>query len=412
MKILNVNKFYRLVGGSDRYYFDLSQLLESQGHQVIPFSMHDNRNRSTPYEDYFVSTLDYSQISLSQLIRNGPRIIGKTVYSFESKRKIESLIQVTMPDIAHIHMIDHQISPSIINGLKKYGIPMIQTLHEYKLICPNYRLYIQKRLELCERCKGGKYYNTVVHRCLRNSTLGSFLACVAMYIHKQLKIYERNINTFIVPSRFAKEKMIEFGIDADKLVFLPNMVDTKKFRPNYGHSNYILYYGRLAREKGIHTLIDAFRKIPKSQLYIVGTGELEEELKRLVEEEGMDNVKMLGYKTGEALQSLIREAQFVVIPSEWYEMFGLTIVESFACGKPVIGTNIGGIPELINEETGLLFQPGNVEELAEKIVYFLSHPSVVEDFGRNARKFVEDNFSPPIHLEKIMSLYNKFLNKI
>ena len=171
MKILNANKFYRIVGGSERYFFDLTNLLESRGHKVIPFSMQDSRNRETPYRDYFVSHVDYRKNSIGYILRNAPKIFGKTVYSLESKHKMEALIRRDKPDIAHIHMIDHQISPSILDVLKKNEIPMVQTLHEYKLICPNYKLFIEKSNEICERCKGGKYYNAVVHKCLKNSLI-------------------------------------------------------------------------------------------------------------------------------------------------------------------------------------------------------------------------------------------------
>lgn len=242
--------------------------------------------------------------------------------------------------------------------------------------------------------------------------LGSFLASFAMYVHKMLKVYEKNIDTFIVPSRFARDKMLEFGVDPKKLVFLPYMVDTESFSPNYSHSNYFLYFGRLSKEKGLFTLLHAMKNFRNSLLYVVGSGELEDELTAFLEQNGMDNVKLMGYKTGEELRSLIREARFVVVPSEWYETFGLTIVESFACGKPVIGADIGGITELINPETGLLFQPGNSEDLTEKIEYFLSHPSLLKEMGLKARQFVHTNLSPTKHYEKIMSLYRKLTTKV
>jgi len=409
MKILNVNKFYRIVGGSERYYFDLTNLLESHGHTVIPFSMEDSRNRETPYQDYFVSHIEYEPASFLYYLRNAPKIVGKTVYSLESRRKIGNLIQMEKPDIAHIHMIDHQISPSILGVLKKLGIPIVQTLHEYKLICPNYRLYIGRKEEICERCKGGKYYNTFIHRCLKNSLLGSLLGSFAMYLHKSLKIYEKNINTFIVPSQFAMDKMLDFGIDPAKLVYLPYLVDIDRFTPKYDHSNYVLYFGRLAREKGIFTLLEAIKNFPATRLFIAGAGHLERELHRLVDEKKMKNVKMLGPKSGDSLISLIQNARFVVVPSEWYETFGLTVVESFACGKPVIGADIGGISELISPETGLLFQPGNAEELAEKLNYYLTHTALLKKHGRNARNFVKDRFAPDGHYNKIISLYEKLM---
>ena len=409
MKILNVNKFYRIVGGSERYYFDLTNLLESHGHTVIPFSMEDSRNRETPYQDYFVSHIEYEPASFLYYLRNAPKIVGKTVYSLESRRKIGNLIQMEKPDIAHIHMIDHQISPSILGVLKKLGIPIVQTLHEYKLICPNYRLYIGRKKEICERCKGGKYYNTFIHRCLKNSLLGSLLGSFAMYLHKSLKIYEKNINTFIVPSQFAMDKMLDFGIDPAKLVYLPYLVDIDRFTPKYDHSNYVLYFGRLAREKGIFTLLEAIKNFPATRLFIAGAGHLERELHRLVDEKKMKNVKMLGPKSGDRLISLIQNARFVVVPSEWYETFGLTVVESFACGKPVIGADIGGISELISPETGLLFQPGNAEELAEKLNHYLTHAALLKKHGQNARNYVKDHFAPDGHYNKIISLYKKLI---
>jgi glycosyltransferase involved in cell wall biosynthesis len=400
-----------MVGGSERYYFDLTNLLESHGHTVIPFSMQDSRNRETPYSDFFVSHVDYSKNSIGYILKNAPKIFGKTVYSLESKHKMQDLIRRDKPDIAHIHMIDHQISPSILDVLRKNGIPMIQTLHEYKLICPNYRLYIEKSNEVCERCKGGKYYNTVIHKCLKNSLSGSLLASFAMYVHKLLKIYENNIDTFIVPSRFSMKKMKEFGIDANKLKFLPNMVDINAFTPNYDHSDYILYFGRLAREKGLVTLLEAMKKFPRTRLLIAGTGEMETEIEMAIEKQRMTNVQLLGYITGSKLISLIEGAQFVVVPSEWYETFGLIIVESYACGKPVIGADIGGISELINQDTGLLFRPGNSEELTEKLNHYITHPDLVKEHGRNARKFVEENFAPSLHYERIFSLYQKLMAK-
>ena len=411
MKILKAHKFFHIVGGSERYYFDLINLLSAHGHQIIPFSMLDKRNKETPYKDYFVSHLDYNQSSLRYFLKNGPKIVGKTIYSFESKRKIGRLIQDTQPDIAHIHMVDHQISPSILDALKKRNIPMVQTLHEYKLICPNYRLFIERKKEICERCKGGKFYNTVIHKCLKDSSIKSFLACIAMYIHKFLKIYEKNVDTFHVPSQFMRDKMIEFGIDPDKLTYLPHMVDTERFRPRSSHSHYILYFGRLAKEKGLFTLMEVMKKFPNVKLVIVGRGELESDLMKYAEKHDLDNVKLMGYKSGQSLVTFIQEAQFVVVPSLWYEAFGLTIVESFACAKPVIGADIGGVSELISQENGLLFQPGNSDELAEKIAYFLSHPSLVKELGMKARKYVEDNFSPEQHYRKTMDLYHKVLSK-
>ncbi len=408
MKILMVNKFFHIVGGSERYFFDLSDLLRSHSHHVVPFSMMDKKNYPSEFRDYFVSNVDYKRESSAYRIKNSFRIVGKTIYSLESKKKIEKLILDTSPDLAHVHIISHQLSPSIFTSLKKRNVPAVQTLHEYKLICPNYKLYREKAQVLCEKCKKRKYYHAFLNKCLKNSYAGSLLACVAMYIHKLAKIYENNIDLFISPSKFLKEKMVEFGIAEEKIEFLPNFVNADSSAPHYGHKNYFIYIGRLSPEKGLFTLLKAMKKINSSKLLILGRGPLAESLIQYAAEERIQNVEFIGFVSGSKFESLIKNAMFVVLPSEWYENCPMVVLEALAWGKPTIGSNLGGIPDLVEDgNTGFLFEPGNSDDLAEKMGHLIKHPEVIIKLGMEARKKYENEYDPEVHYNRLMSIYKR-----
>ncbi len=405
MKALLVNKYFYLKGGPERHISKISKILEAKGHQAIPFSMQDERNEATPYAKYFVSNVDFdSPMSLGNKLRTASRVI----YSLEAKEKIEALIKEAKPDIAHLHNIAHQISPSILDSLKKFDLPVIQSLRDYKLICPTYKMVAGGRV--CERCKGHRYYHAVLQRCNRGSFSFSLLNCAEMYIHKFLRIYERNVDLFIAPSNFLRHKMTEFGIDKKRIICIPNFADVKEYLPQYGSENYFVCFGRLSGEKGLLTLIRAVREIKTSRLLIIGEGELRNRLEEYVLEKDVANVEFSGYMGEERLKSVVRDSMFAVVPSEWYENCPHSILEAFALGKPVIGSDIGGIPELIEDGVdGLLFESGNSEELSEKIAHLIGRPGLRERMGRNARKKVEEKYNPEVYYQKLMGVYQKLL---
>jgi len=407
VKVLLVNKFFYLKGGPERHIFKISKILETKGHQVIPFSMKDERNEPTPFEKYFVSKVDFnSPMSLGDKLRMVPRV----VYFLEAKRKIEALIKEARPDIAHLHNIAHQISPSVLHSLKKFDLPVIQTLHDYKLICPTYNMVARGRI--CERCKGHQYYEAVLQRCNKGSFSFSLLNCAEMYIHKFLRIYERNVDFFIAPSNFLRHKIIEFGINGGKIFHVPNFVDCREYSPHFDGDNYFVYFGRVSREKGLLTLIRTVRDIKTSRLVIVGEGELRNRLEEYVSEKGIANIEFSGYLGEERLKSVIRNSMFAVVPSEWYENCPYSVLEAFALGKPVIGSDIGGIPELIDDGiNGLLFETGNSQELSEKIAYLTSRPRLREQMGRNARKKVEEEYNPELYYERLMEIYQRSMRR-
>jgi len=405
VKVLLVNKYFYLKGGPERHIFKINKILQAKGHQAIPFSMQDERNEPTPYAKYFVSKVDFNS---SMSLRDKLRMIPRVIYFLEAKRKIEALIRKVKPDIAHLHNIAHQISPSVLHSLKKFDLPVIQTLHDYKLICPTYNMVARGRI--CERCKGHQYYQAVLQRCNKGSFSFSLLNCVEMYLHKFLRIYERNVDFFIAPSDFLRNKVIEFGINGGKIFHIPTFVDSREYSPQYNGDNYFVYFGRVSQEKGLSTLVEAMKTVRASKLLIIGEGELKNSLEGYTSQKSISDIKFLGHLSSERLKSVVRSSRFVVLPSEWYENCPASILEAFALGKPVIGSNIGGIPELIEDGVdGLLFEPGNSEELSEKIAYLISRPQLREQMGKNARKKVEEKYNPEVYYQSLMGIYQKLL---
>lgn len=409
MKILQINKFYFEQGGAEHYMFSVSRLLEQYGHKVIPFAMDHERNVATEWSGYFpskVETMDPS-FSWSKL-----KIAGRMFYSFQAKNKIAKLIKETKPDIAHIHNIYHQISPSILSTLKKNKIPVVMTVHDYKLVCPNYILYTNG--SPCQRCLGHKYYRAVSNRCLKNSYPASCLVAAEMYFHKIVKIYEKNIDLFIAPSQFVHDKLVEFGLDSKKISVLPHFVETKHVKPEYGSGDgYFLYVGRLKEEKGVDVLIKAMAKLDNDvQLKIVGTGPDREKLQELARDLNLGNVSFLGQQAGEEIAELFKNARAVVVPSRVWETFGLAAAETMAFGKPVIASNVGSLPELVADgASGLLFKSEKVADLARKMEHLIKNPGLAERMGRHGRERIIKLTSTRKHYQDLLKIYQKVSGK-
>ncbi|HEC93677.1 MAG TPA: glycosyltransferase family 1 protein [Candidatus Atribacteria bacterium] len=416
MKILLANKFFYLKGGSEYVFFEQAELLKKRGHKIIFFSMKHPKNFSSKYEEYFINQVDYEKGG----IRTKISASFKLLYSFEAKRKIDELIRNEKPDIAHLHNIYHQISPSILHALKRYNIPIVLTLHDCKIVCASHLMLANGKV--CEACKNGRYYNCFLKKCVKNSKVKSLLNTIEMYLHhKILHIYDL-VDVFISPSRFLKDKLREMGFKKE-IVYLPNFVNVDEFNPFYEwEEKSIVYFGRLSREKGLFTLIEAVKDLDV-KLKIIGEGPIRESLELGVRSEGVGddgvrsrelgvrsegvgNVEFLGYKAGKDLKDEIRKSMFVVVPSECYENNPRSVIEAFALGKPVLGSNTGGIPELVKDkERGLLFEAGNKEDLRERIQYLLQNLQKVIEMGKDARKFVEEELNEERFYRRLMEIY-------
>lgn len=403
MNILSVNKYYWRKGGSESVFFNEKHMLESAGHSVIPFSMKGAQSEQTPYSKYFVNEVDYSKPGLTNRLLSASKII----YSFEAANKMRRLLSEHSPDIAHFHIFQHQISPSVFGPLMKNNVPIILTLHDLKPICPIYTMY--RDGHVCEDCKGRKFYNCLRNRCTKGSALGSMVNTVEMYCHYAMGYYQK-VDRYIAVSKFYRNKMIEYGFSKNQISYLPNYVEAEKYNPNVTDKGYVLYFGRLSEEKGLSMLLDAAEINDKLPFYIVGTGPLYAELMKRTQEEELNNVQFFGFQTGSNLWTLIAEATCVVVPSAWYENCPMNILESFAAGKLVIGTDIGGIPELIEERVdGFTVSPATALELADRIDWVFRNRSKAREMGMEGRRKVEEHFNAEKHYDGLISIYNSVL---
>jgi glycosyltransferase involved in cell wall biosynthesis len=418
MKVLLVNNFYYNRGGDCTYMFALKRLLEAKGHNVIVFSMHHPQNFDSEFSQYFVSYINYEEEMKNMNISSGIQVLNRTIYSREAKKKIEQLIEKENPDIAHLQNIHHHITPSIFYALKRHGIPIIWTLHDYTVICPNTSFLSHG--DICEKCKKRKYFWPPLVMCKKNSLSASTVAAIETTIHRMIKL-NNLVDTFISPSEFLRKKLIEYGFKEEKVVLLNHFIDLNANNQEKSEEDYYLYVGRISEEKGIKTLIDAAVKVHESnvkgptcirnKLKIVGKGPLFKKMlsyTSIIDKNRM--VEFLGHKHHTEVIKLIKKSRFIVVPSEWYENFPFAVLEAFTCGKPVIGSKIGGIPELVRDtERGMVFEVGDSDDLSSAIRYLLNNPDIIEEMGRNAKTFVENELNSEKHYEKLIYLYNKLL---
>jgi glycosyltransferase involved in cell wall biosynthesis len=412
MKILLVSNFYYNRGGDCTYLLYLKNLLEMRGHKVIIFSMDHPQNFATENSRHFVSYINYDEEVKSKTISSLFKVLNRTIYSHEARRKIEELILEERPDIAHLQNIHHHITPSIFYVLKKHNVPIVWTLHDYTVICPNTSFLSHGRI--CEKCRKRRYYWPLILRCKKNSFGASAMAAFETFMHRILGVNDL-VDIFIAPSRFLEDKLIDYGFSKDKIRHLNNfLIDGPVPYEGENISDYYLYVGRISEEKGIKTLIDAASENNSYKLKIIGTGPLLEEMVSYAKSKKEKNsTEFLGYKKHEEVLSLLSRCRFVVLPSEWYENYPYSILEAFSFAKPVIGARIGGIPEIIkNWETGLLFDPGDSEDLSLKIRFFIDHPDKAEELGRNAKQFIDQEINADKHFDKLMSVYRDVLPKI
>ena len=405
MKILMVNKFFYIKGGSETYYFALKRLLEAQGHTVIDFSMQDEKNFTSKYSKYFVENVNYNSAEgLKKKLKAGFNI----VYSKEAKKKFEQLVIATRPDIIHLHIFQHQLSPSILDVIKKYNLPTVYTAHDLKMLCLNYKMMHHGKI--CEECKGQKYYRCAVNKCVKESFAKSCINVAEGYIHKWRHSYDV-IDKIITPSAFYKKKFEEFGIPSKRVVHIPNFLDTEKPEVNITNDceGYYLYFGRLSEEKGLLTLLRAFQGI-NAKLYIVGTGPIKSEIEEYILAESITNVKVLGFMSGQPLKEIVGNAKAVILPSEWYENGPYSAIEALQMGRPIIGADIAGIPELV-DGNGYLFKsgsPGDLKEQIEKMEGLTE--AEYQKLKSNSYKLFLNSYTKETHYKELEKIYLSVLN--
>ncbi|PXV61967.1 glycosyltransferase involved in cell wall biosynthesis [Dysgonomonas alginatilytica] len=397
MKILQINKYPSLKGGTETVLFDTIRLLKAEGHDVILLSTDEGEVVYNP--TYTISYPDRSA-SLVEKIYNLPSFF----YNRSAVKILESIIEKEKPDIAHIHLYHNSFSNSILPVLKKYNIPIVMTLHEYRQICPSY-LLLDKNQQICERCIDGNYLNCMFTRCAKGSFLESTLLTMEMYYRRLFYKTEKYVDRFICVSNFVYQKHQAFNrAMADKSTVIYNPV---KLNLSNGikKGGYLLYFGRLSPEKGLPTLLSAMKQLPDLKLKIAGAGDW-------LFSEIPSNVELLGFKGKEELDSIIYNAWYTIVPSLSYETFALSCAESMAQGTPVIASDMGAIPEIVqHEENGFLFEARNVENLKETIskAIMLSDEKYAEMVKIGYQSLIK--FSEDKYLEQLLSVYNGLIHK-
>lgn len=405
--LLFLNNYHYLRGGSEQVYFGEMELLKSHNYIVDAFARRTSEDIPSRCAEFFPEDMKTDSLTPGLGMF---KTVKEILYSSESKKKLNLLLDEIHPDMIHAHNIYGRLTTSVLDLAKKKNLPVVMTLHDYKLICPSYKLMSAN--QVCEDCKGGKYYQAVLNKCHKGSYAASFVYALESWFNDFFNKYKNNISFLIAPSRFLREKFIEFGWSENKIVYNPNYIVADDFEPNYEPEDYLVYIGRLSVEKGIKTLVNAFQKVASKniQLKIVGDGP---ERKNLEEWAQTDSrIEFAGYLSGEELRGVTSKAKAAVIPSEWYENAPISILEAFAFGKPVIGAEIGGIPEMIDDGVnGFLFESGNVEDLTDKLNKFLDcTKSEIIQMGKAARQKVEDCYNPGTHYEKLMNIYQKAID--
>jgi glycosyltransferase involved in cell wall biosynthesis len=378
MRILEVNKFNHVRGGADKHFVDLVNLLQKGGHEVAVFAMDHPKNDSSEWSKYFVSRVDYENGSVLNMIKGALRIF----WSFEARRKIGKLLDEFQPEVVHVHNIYHQISPSILPEIKKRGIPIVMTVHDWKLICPNYLLNCDGKI--CEKCIAGKYWHCVAKKCVKKSYFKSLVCVLELYFHRRLKIYDKNIDKYIAPSNFVKDILVKAGFPKEKISVLPHFIkaNEKNVSEKKDRVFYALYIGRVSREKGVDELIEIFKEMPDN-LVLAGT---KDENFAIPESH---NIRHIGFRSPREIKVLIQNAQFVVSASKLPETFGLIALEAIANKTPFIGYRTGAYGEIIIDgKNGFLAE--NKGELKARIEAMAG--STERDYDFDIEKFSPDEY--------------------
>jgi glycosyltransferase involved in cell wall biosynthesis len=376
-----VHNYYLQRGGEDYCFESEIKLLKQNKHQVFTYTKHNSE-----FESF-----------------NFIKKASKLVWNREVYAEFSKIIDKFKPDIIHCHNTFPLISPSIYYAAKSKKVPIVQTLHNYRVSCPAATFY---RGEVCEDCLGKWFcWPSIFHRCYRRSVVANFLVSVYLMLHKLIGTWTKKVDKYIALTNFCKEKFIEVGLPSKNIVVKPNFI-FKNYSKRKSIGSYFLFVGRLTKEKGVMQLIKTWKQIPDLHLKIVGDGPLKSEVAKYLKENQISNVYLLGPKTHSETIKLIRKSCAVIFPSEWYETFGLVIAESFANGVPVVASNLGVMSELVTKnKTGLLFDLNNIQDLIPKLYYLFAQKNNVQKMGSNAYSDYKSKFTKEKNYKILIKIY-------
>ena len=381
MKVLQVHNRYRIRGGEDAVVETTLDLLRRRGHDAILFDKHSD--------------------SVSAGLAQRTRAVFSGIYSRTSRREMTSLLADFRPDIVHVHNVFPLLSASVLAACRRAGVPVVMTCHNYRLVCPIAVHFVHG--QICERCAGGHEYRCFLHNC-RDNRIESAAYALRGQVTRTLGLFTRNITLYLAISSFLKTRLVAAGLSDDRVVVVPNMISIPDPVADAAQGGYGAFAGRASEEKGIPILLEAARKHPNIPVRIAGHGPLLGELQRAAPA----NVSFPGMMSPEALDAFYRGARFLVVPSVWYETFGLVAVEAMSRGIPVIASRIGGLQELVRDgETGLLFDPGNADDLAGKMLRLWEDPALCGRMGKAAREYVRQRYSEDVYYANLMGAYER-----
>lgn len=385
MRILLAHNAYRsgAPSGEDGVFKNERSLLENHGHEVVTYERCND------------------EIDESELTKN-LKLAWAGAWSRKSYSDIAQIIAEFKPDLAHFHNTFPLISPSAYGACQDHGVPVVQTLHNYRLICAG--ALLQRNGKPCEDCVGKSLLPALIHRCYRNSLPATGALVWMLARNRWNKTYHTLVNRYIALTKFSAERLIAGGLPGERIMIKPNFIPAP-LEPGDGNGGYAVYVGRLSLEKGIHTLLKAWRNIKDFPLKVVGSGNEKDDLIKFSSQNNL-RVEFLGLRPRDEVLKIVRHAEFMVIPSEWYEGFPMVVLEAYACGIPVVASRIGSLTEIIREgRTGLTFEPGNDKDLADKMKFLLSHPDILQEYRKNARALFDAEFYPERNYEILMDVY-------
>jgi glycosyltransferase involved in cell wall biosynthesis len=384
-----VHNYYRQAGGEDVAFAAEKDLLRLHGHEVIEYT--DTNMR------------------LDSMGRFGSAM--NMIWSGTSYRSIRKTIESARPDIAHFHNTFMMISPSAYYACHDEGVPVVQTLHNFRLLCPAAVFYRDGKV--CEECMGSFFtLSGVTHACYHRSRMQTVGVSAMLAAHKIIGTWEKQIDFYVALTEFSRQKFIEGGLPASKIVVKPNFVTPVSDKIGKSGGGFALFVGRLSGEKGVLTMLNAWKILPSPvPLKIIGNGPLQPQVLKFIEENPLAGAEYLGIVNRNQVASLMQEARFLVFPSEWYEGFPMVIAESFACGLPVVSSGLGSMMEIVQDQvTGVFFSGGNANDLAEKVDWLWNHPQQSEDMGRAARLKYEQKFTPGRNYQLLLGIYQRAMS--
>ncbi len=403
MRILHVNKFLYRRGGAEAYMEDLADLQVAAGHTVAFFGMAHPLNTHLQYSKHYPAHIELEPPPPTMIGR--VRGVARMLYSTSASRGMDAVLADFRPDVVHLHNIYHQLSPSVLRPVARRKLPAVMTLHDYKLACPTYQFLDHGNL--CQACLGGHFQHAVLRRC-KDGSLGSSAAMAAeLAIHTISGAYSP-VGVFICPSRFLEGRMRAAGVFPRRMRHVPHFIDTREIPVKTAPGGGIVLAGRLSPEKGIDVAIRAMGEIEGAVLDIAGTGPDEAPLRRLADSVAPGRVRFLGLVDKAEVQRLMLAASVVVVPSRWYENQPMVVLEALARGVPVVGSDLGGMPELIEPgETGDLVAPNDPTALAAALRPYVSDPGIGFAMRDRARATIVAEFSPERHLDRIDAMYDQ-----